>query len=97
VSFYDMAGADQANLEDEEFPYFNTGKERLKINMAAFDINDELQRFKINKTEAKPTHAKETEEQKAKCTGHGNRKTTRTPTIKAAEDPMDFSHEYGAI
>ena len=87
-----MAGADQHNLEDEEFPYFNTGKERLKINMAAFDINDELQRFKINKTEAKPTPRVETEaEKKAKAATQGNRKVNRTPTVKAAEDPMETS------
>ena len=48
VSFYDMSGSDKANLTDEEFPYFNTGKERLKINMEVFNIHDELQRFKLN-------------------------------------------------
>mgnify|MGYP006103780377 CR=1 FL=1 len=49
VSFYDMAGSDKQNLADEDFPYFNTDKERLKINMEVFNINDELQRFKLNK------------------------------------------------
>jgi hypothetical protein len=43
-----MAGADKLSLTDEEFPYFNSGKERLKIDMSKFDVNDELQRFKLN-------------------------------------------------
>jgi len=53
-----MTGADSSYLGDEDFPYFNTGKERLKINMEDFDINGELQRFKLNKQETKPTQKK---------------------------------------